>query len=140
MLAEQLTKEIYDKCPKVYFAIKEKYNYTNMHINNDSLSYIVNYSGIGIKRKGKELATIMPFSLLYSLLEDFFEDNGIHVWVESGYGWKAWIHKEEYGSGKIFNYTEFVDIHHEDCEFYASKNEAKYAAILKASEIMEGRL
>jgi hypothetical protein len=122
MKTEELTKEIYDKHPEVWNILKtyqiERTDlsvYTKCVHNQIMIMTQVPHSHMGI----------LPFSMLYGLLVDFFEDNGIIITIVFD---KYFFYKID---SKVICCLGSLEI---------SKNEAKYQAILKACEILEGRL
>lgn len=147
MKAEELTKEIYDKCPKVWETLKSyMFSYKLESVNNEGkyefMFMFEPFIGFLIYDPYELDQIKIPFSMLYGLLEDFFEEKGIDIQIyktrdvydESGEniikkgGWTydfpqddGWIFKSFWGE-------------------YETKNKAKYEAILKACEIREERL
>ena len=131
MTVTELTKEIYDKYPKVWGKIKDKYH--NQTINNEKhcqTSITVFDNKYNKDYKVIELNDVdsIPFSMLYGLLEDFFEENGIIISI----GWSL-TNAEPF----VYYYHIYREI---KSDYYRTKDEAKQQAILKACEILEGKL
>ena len=131
MTVTELTKDIYEKYPKVFskfleYLMKNLYD-NSLHVNGEKL-FLFNYHG--------EIYLI-PFSMLYGLLEDFFEENRIIITIDyysnnGTYYRMRLLNKETamyFGSWREYR-----------IDGNKSKNKAKYNAILKACEILERKL
>ena len=137
MTASELTKEIYDKYPNVWEKIKDYFCIENKKITDNYYELYILKNQILLYFKGNGF--YMPLSMLYGLLDDFFEDNAISISIDNAYRYKPIIKYLKYKNNKP-NFYDFTVVNPENCAFYGSKNEAKIAAILKACEIMEERL
>ena len=151
MTVTELTKEIYDKYPNVWDKITEKYNELdidecgfNAFFIEDHFFSIINY--------GSDQLTNLPFSMLYGLFDDFFEENGIDilifkylwdddqvVWKDRGYQGKVFFNKNNEIIEWCDEYNRCKECK-DQCDDKKSKTEAKYQAILKACEILEKQL
>ena len=136
MTVTELTKEIYKKYPKVWNTMETYFHKYNLQNNDYMLNMIFKdheiYLTFGDQIEGDHF--VIPFNMLYGLLDDFFEDNNIIVFVKpidySLYLFEI-IDKEGFSylfrSKFKYNYIE-------------SKTEAQIKAILKACEILEREL
>lgn len=140
MKVQELTKKIHDEYPAVWKKLKVRYqrmcvskDYMGIQYGfyNAKINYHVNHE-IGYEE------IPIPFSMLYGLLEDFFEENGIAIEVTKDYTgeieeWEyqlIWILHDKY-----FQYGSIIRN-----DFLLLKQEAKQQAILKACEILEDKL
>lgn len=119
MEVTELTKEIHDKYPKVYMKIF-KYIFSNndfIYLKGGVYSNI-SYNCYYIYNECHEYK-LLPFSMLYGLLEDFF--------------WKEYNIKLKDILYNILKYTNRPD------NFYHYKK-CQQQSILKACEILENKL
>jgi len=142
MTTSELTKKIYKEFPKVWEKLKEKYDEIEVNIEEDHFG-TCNYYFYGeeydktevylicIQCIENEKVEIIPFPMLYGLLDDFFEENNIYLEIVRIYteydrylGYDYWI----VGEKKERRTTP------------STKHEAKQNGILKACEILEERL
>jgi len=133
-LAVELVIEIHNKYLKVFSKIKE-------YLENNSFGefyFDVCYDQIYLQTDFSKYYNynddshyeILPFSMLYGLLEDFFYKKEIEITYHYS------IQRNKY---KYFIYSKKENKEYYDIVWY-KRNEAKYQAILKACEILEGRL
>jgi hypothetical protein len=154
----ELTKKIYDEYPKVWKQII-KYGIlndnsdmefpgyaSNIFLHNDS-NIIYKDDNITIYKDKNfekfkstiwfsweyEFGTEIPFEYLYVELEDFFEENGIIIIIL----YRKDI-KKNYMGEWAFQIYEKERGHYKNGYYF--KPEAKEQAILKACEILEGKL
>jgi hypothetical protein len=126
MKAQELTKEIYDKYPKVWEQIENIVNGDNINTletGHEHPYIIYNYDYIGY-------LNIFPFNMLYGLLVNFFDEKRIIISVTC----------ELYN---VFEYDVLLDSPMRfisDNKEYKTRQEAQLQAILKACEILEGAL
>lgn len=128
-LSEKLTKEIFEKYPKVWkeldyklfsLELDQEDTYCRLWIDTDKdKNPIIYYDG----DNEKSYSTI-PFSMFYGLLEDFFEKDGIPIEIYKNDFNNSWTYR--------VSKSKFVIMPHDTL-----KDEAKYCAILKACEIKE---
>ena len=127
MNPENLTKEIHDKYPEVWDELKSH------EIERTDLSFYtkcVHNQIMCMTEVPHSIIGILPFTMLYALLEDFFEGNGIFITL---------IHDRKH---KIWGYfCQDIKANKGYCiGSYKTKNEAKYQAILKACDILSEKL
>ena len=144
-----MTKDIYSKYPKVWGEMIKCFTYPEIekvfdgnycvYLNGTLLTFCFNYYNEFVECKtcweqsdfeGENQE--VPFNMMYGLLEDFFMDNGIVIYFERDLLHSGWYPCIDVPKDKDLNYV--------DATLYKNKNEAKEQAILKASEILEGRL
>jgi len=139
MTVIELAAEIHNKYLKVFSKIKE-------YLENNSFGefyFDVCYDQIYLQTDFSKYYNynddshyeILPFSMLYGLLVDFFEENGIIIDVESEYipEWNSFGYK--YVIKHIKN-----RVVKRKYSGYSEKLLTKQKAILSACEILEGRL
>lgn len=131
MKTTELTKRIYDKYPKVWEELEDKYNHESID-DVGFISYFFKDYFISLINYTSNQVALIPFSMLYGILEDFFEENGIFIEIRL---------LRDFSENKISYYfnvynlksLEFIT----NSEKFKSKTEAKHQAILKACEILE---
>ena len=124
---KELTKELYDRFPKVWEKLKDKYD-----VKRVGMALLYFYDNGSIFQDGY----ILPFNFLYALLEDFFEENGLIITTKY------------YSRRSMFSYcihdltinNMWDKSYWEELSKYNTKPEAKYQAVLKACEIYENIL
>jgi len=134
MTVTELTKEIHHNHQKVFSKIKEylkNNSFGNFYFDicYDQIDMQTDFDGC-YDCNGSSHYEVLPFSMLYGLLEDFFENNGIEIEIRNVI---------MYYEFQLFS-TETGDFVYESTDDFKSKNEAKYQAILKSCEILERRL
>jgi hypothetical protein len=134
MIVTELTTVIHHRYLKVFSKIKE-------YLKNNSFGqfyFDVCYDQIDLQTdfdgcydcNDSSNYEVLPFSMLYGLLECFFEENGIEIEIRNVI---------MYYEFQLFS-TKTNDFVHESTDDFKSKNDAKYNAILKACEILERKL
>jgi hypothetical protein len=130
MKVTELTKKIYNDYPEVWGEIED-------NLNNilDMAMLTISFDNEEIWLGDAECNYLdeIPFNMLYGLLEDFFEENGIII--EIGYSeeddkYYYCIYRNQYCIENTFEPDFLIE----------TKQEAKEQAILKASEILEDKL
>jgi hypothetical protein len=133
MNVTELTKKIYNEYPEVWGEIED-------NLNNilDMAMLTISFDNEEIWLGDAEYNYLdkIPFPMLYGLLEDFFEENGIIIEIKYFASMKDWRYqiKQLYKSDWFY---KIIEKYPERCN---SKQEAKEQAILKASEILEDKL
>lgn len=127
----ELLKNIYEKYPRTYELLFNKYN--NLDIDDMIIVFTSEMSLFSMVPNEGCNIMIIPFNMLYGLLEDFFEDNGIYIeiFLENRIDRQYWnyqIRSDFFNCGSGVLYL--------DKKIY-TKTEAKIQAILKACEILE---
>jgi len=134
------TKEIYDKYPKTWVIMRD---YLKKYIQHDCASIILDARDCYIEidyldfDKYFDTEISIPFSMLYGLLENFFQDNGIIITIDyysnNGMYYRTRLLEKEtamyFGSWREYR-----------IDGNKSKDYAKCQAVLKACEILEKRL
>lgn len=135
MKVNELTAKIHDEFPKVWGKLTGhivcNYDIVCISVDGDNNEYIV----------FRDVWADVPFSMLYGLLEDFFMDHGIIINVDwhLEYGTKIIMWAYDIGNINVKNGC-LIDHKTITSELHKTKIEAKQQAILKACEILEGRL
>ena len=123
MSVTELTKEISDKHPKVWNKIEIDFETTNY----------IRVLPDGIYIDCDESYLRIPFSMLYGLLENFFEVNNIH------FSYHRCYHDESYNNFSHYD----LNIHSGKRMIFdraENLNECRTILILGACEILEDRL
>ena len=133
MKVKELTKEIYDKYPKVWEKLKEKHDKKSSYKYFSTISYDFSCEQIRYLVSLDDCLKIVPFSFsrLYGLLEDFFEENGIIIRYR-------YFERTGFHSYIIYNKKEGKIINSDDR--YTDYRYCQAQAILKACEIFNERL
>lgn len=128
-----IPKEIYEKYPKVWDMIRQKYREKPITDLEEEPLYIdITGHEISLLETSENIAYIMPFNFLYALLEDFFEENGIIIEITvQDKDFFTYELRDDEGNG--YSIGVFI----RTCD---TKNEAKSQAILKACEILQEQL
>lgn len=141
MQVQELTKKIYKDFPKVWEKMKNSLGYYQTALNNedeinnklDGLSLFFDIRGtidLDLELGEYHHYAKIPFSMLYGLLEDFFEENGIIINITFD------IEEQKY-------WVEIInDLFSEYCEpenLFGEKDDVKIFSILKACEILENK-
>lgn len=131
MKVEKLTKEIRTKYPKVWEKLKKEYENKNIDPHIPGLYY--DFFDDGEICLYSRYSYLLPFSMLYGLLEDFFEKNGFAIEI------KHYSHGFCYDLKKIKN---SIPSNCSEKKRYQinSKQKAKQLAILKACSFLEDQL
>jgi hypothetical protein len=137
MEATKLTKEIYKNYLKIWKELKITHDC--YQINKDSShEYYFADEFICISDSSHDELSIIPFYMLYALLEEFFYSNNIIIDIYPSRSFKnPWTFNiYDQNINKIFfiHQAEVLDFQFEN------KDMAKYQAIIKACEILEERL
>ena len=122
MNTAELTRRICEKYPKVWDRLIKKY----LDAISKMPEYVTEY----------EPDENVIFNILYGLLEDFFEENGIiiDVFYSNYYGG----HEDIVFDFSLCDMKKNKIVHASDAPFDL-KREAKYQAILKSCEILENQ-
>lgn len=134
MTVTELTKEIYEKYPKVWEKITYYLNHKLFNENDKDSDMVIVITSDPYIIIDDGYDSIIPFSMLYGLLEDFFEDNNIEIIIKKTH----YTHPDPYIID-IFYYNNLINFG-AFSNYQKTKNEAKYQAILKACEILEDKL
>lgn len=130
-----MIKTIYEKYPRVWEKLKERYGHNNL--SEDKYPIRIGFYKADIIIYYNDKNCLIPFSMLYGLLEIFFDENGIYT---------------DAGLISLFGRIEFVPVVYEKDnleinrgftdgdQLYDNRLEAQKAAILKACEILNERL
>jgi hypothetical protein len=120
MQVQELTKKIHSEYPVVWDKLKNEYNFNNklfcyvdIYFNDDEIVYF-NWSS-------QNDMEIIPFSILYGLLDQFFKENDIYLHLL--------LHK---------NINDFV-VENSMSKLKKEYEEIQQQAILKACKIMESK-
>jgi hypothetical protein len=125
MTASELTKEIYDKYPKVWDKIKDDINGKPID-KEDTTLHIYLQNGIEILFRNPYGIYVIPFSMLYGLLDDFFKEYNIFLYDELiSIAYEYSINNPAQGESVV---------NKDSYDFF------KQQAILKACEILEEQL
>lgn len=129
MNSQDLTREIYVKYPNVWEKIIDGIDV----FESDHLIILTYDSKIALEHNGGyDLHyEVIPFNILYALLEDFFQIFGIIInitYLESN-NWNITLRTRIDENVRTTGYR-----------IHGAKNEAKYQAILKACELLEPKL
>lgn len=139
MEVTELTKKIHDEYPKVWECLENTYD--NIKLSNEYLIDIyfeqTDIQFVYFAENGMYKLDKIPFSMLYGLLEDFFEENGVVILYE--YYFDGFSSKETYYKITII---EKETLEYLSCIRSKTKiaKEAKEQAILEACGILEERL
>ena len=131
-----ITETIYNKYPKVWEKLKEKFNpYTIIDIMQPYIFFqkgtvIINCNDCDCKFE------MMP-SMLYGLLVDFFDKNNIIIQIQYNSHDEDWSY-DIVGYQSIWYLKDFEGIN--QGQYFSSRQQTLENAILKACEIFKDRL
>jgi hypothetical protein len=136
----KLTKEIHDNHKGVWKKLEEKLN--NKIVNeNNCIMYIELYYERILLCDSEQRGIPLPFNWLYATLSDFFkEEYGIKIIINHIYDHLKF---EKRDIDTWYYQIKTIDSRYNNKEWgykqNRTKNEAKYAAIIKACEIAGGK-
>lgn len=152
MKVTELTKKIHDDYPKVWETIKKKFDLLCVYKDYLSITFYIEDSSFYFKTiisKVEYVLIPVSFNMLYGLLEDFFEEQGILFLYKHFYSAKNedLYHQEEVlvwdyriGTHELVPFYQLAIVQNgnrgEVVKRIKTKNEAKQAAILKACDLL----